>query len=319
MFWRVNMNKFAKAALISTAAAAGICGAIGNLFVKGMLSKKGIINLQKGPGMLDEESLKILYSSKESLESVEFYRQTRHREITAKSIDGKNLYALHYKNPSDIYVIFCHGFTGDPNTDNVFAKRYYDMGFNVILPYSRAHGKSEHGYCTMGYYERLDILRWSEKIAGINPDAKIVLHGVSMGSATVMMATGENLPENVRCCIADCGYTRLTGLYEHMIGNKIIGKAIINCANTVSQIKLSFDFKKASPVDFVAKSKTPTLFIHGDKDTTVPFEMHKQLYDAASCEKEMLVVPDSPHAISELVSPDLYWSTVSEFIAKHTK
>lgn len=313
------MKKYVKAALISTAAAAGICGAIGNLFVKGMLSKKGIRKLQKGPGMLDEESLKILHSSEESLESVEFYRKTRHREITAKSIDGKTLYALHYENSSDIYVIFCHGFTGDPNTDNIFAKRYHDMGFNVILPYSRAHGKSEHDYCTMGYSERLDIKRWCEKIAGINPDAKIVLHGVSMGSATVMMATGENLPENVRCCIADCGYTRLTELYNHMFGDNVLGKALLNCANTVSQIKLSFDFKKASPVDFVAKSKTPTLFIHGDKDTFVPFPMHKQLYDAASCEKEMLVVPDSPHAISELVSPDLYWSTVSDFIAKHTK
>lgn len=316
------MNKILKTALVSTVAAAGICGAIGNFFIEGTLSKKGIRKRQMGPGMLDEETKKILHSSPESLESVEFYRKTRHREITAKSIDGKNLYALHYENESDIYVIFCHGFTGDPNTDNVFAKRYYDMGYNVILPYSRAHGKSEHDYCTMGYCERLDIVSWTEEIAKNNPEAKIVLHGVSMGSATVMMATGENLPENVKCCIADCGFTSLYELYTGFVGKmapKPLAKIILECANTVSKIKMSFDFKDASPIDFVAKSKTPTLFIHGEKDDFVPFSMLRPLYDAASCKKEMLIVPDSAHAISELVNPELYWSTVRNFIDKYTK
>ncbi len=316
------MNKIIKTALISGAAATGICYAIGSFFLEGTLSKKGIRKRQMGPGMLDEETQKILHSSDESLAAVEFYRKTRHREITATSVDDKTLYALHYENPSDIYVIFCHGFTGDPNTDNVFAKRYYDMGYNVILPYSRAHGKSEHKYCTMGYRERLDIVRWTQTIAKMNPDSKIVLHGVSMGSATVMMATGEILPKNVKCCIADCGFTSLYELYAGFLRNIVpeqIGKIILGSANIVSQLKMSFDFNDASPVRFVAKSKTPTLFIHGEKDDFVPFEMQKPLYDAASCEKEMLIVPDSAHAISELVNPELYWSTVTNFIDKYTK
>lgn len=316
------MKRTVKAALVSGAAATGICYAIGSFFLEGTLSKKGIRKRQMGPGMLDEETQKILHSSDESVESIEFYRKTRHKEITAESVDGKTLYALHYEAPSDIFVIFCHGFTGDPNTDNVFAKRYYDMGYNVILPYSRAHGKSEHNYCTMGYRERLDIVRWTEKISKINPDAKIVLHGVSMGSATVMMATGEKLPQNVKCCIADCGFTNLYDLYTGFLGKmapKPLGRFILECANTVSKLKADFDFRDAAPVDFVAKSNTPTLFIHGEKDDFVPFEMQKPLFEAASCEKELLIVPDSAHAISELVNPGLYWSTVTDFINKYTK
>ncbi len=316
------MKKIVRNALISGVAAVGICGAIGNYFIEGNLTRKGIRKRQMGPGMLDEETQKILHASDETLESIEFYRTTRHREITAVSIDNKTLYALHYENPSDIYIIFCHGYTGDPNTDNVFAKRYYDMGYNIVLPYSRAHGKSEHKYCTMGYNERLDIVRWAETIAKMNPNAKIILHGVSMGSATVMMATGENLPKNVRGCIADCGFTRLYDLYAGFIKKMapdFIAKFIIGCANSVAKIKMDFDIRDASPIEFVAKSKTPTLFIHGEKDDFVPFEMMKPLYDAASCEKEMLIVPDSAHAISELVNPELYWSAVTGFINKYTK
>lgn len=316
------MNKLLKSILVSGAAGIGICGAVGNYFVNSYLSKKGIAKLQQGPGMLDEETQKILHSSDESIESIEFYRSTCHRMITTPSADGLNLHAICYDNPSEIYVIFCHGFTGDPNSDNVFAKRYYDMGFNVLLPYSRAHGKSEHKYCSMGYFERFDIVEWTKYITRINPAAKIFLHGVSMGSATVMMATGEKLPDTVKGCIADCGFTSLYDLYSTMINNlfpKFALPLILNSANTVAKAKIGFDFKDAAPIKAVAKSVTPTLFIHGEKDDFVPFSMLYPIYNSASCEKQKLVVPDSAHAISELVNPELYWSTVSDFIKKYSE
>ncbi len=292
----------------------------GKYFIKTYLSKEGIRKLQQGPGMLDEETKKILLESHEALEGNKFYKATRHKEIFTFGKDAKCLFAIQYENPSDVFVIFCHGFTGDPNTDNVFAKRYYDMGYNLIMPYSRAHGKSEHEYCTMGWFERLDIVEWTKYIAEKYPESKIILHGVSMGSATVMMATGEAMPENVKCCIADCGYTSLREMYTSMIGSKLPKFAtsfLIKSANTVSKIKIGFDFNEASAVEQVKKSVTPTLFIHGTKDELVPFSMQQTLYDAASCKKEKLVVTGSPHAISELVNPELYWSTVNSFINKY--
>ncbi|MBR2867709.1 MAG: alpha/beta fold hydrolase [Clostridia bacterium] len=315
-------NKLLKSIIVTVGAGISICGAVGNYFVDSYLSKKGIARLQQGPGMLDEETRKILHSSPESVESLDFYRSTCHRMITTPSVDGLNLHAICYDNPSDIYVIFCHGFTGDPNCDNVFAKRYFDMGYNVILPYSRAHGKSEHKYCSMGYFERFDIVEWTKYITNINSDAKIFLHGVSMGSATVMMATGEALPDTVRGCIADCGFTSLYDLYSTMIKKlfpEFMLPVIINSANAVAKAKIGFDFRDAAPIKAVAKSVTPTLFIHGEKDDFVPFSMLDPIYNAATCEKHKLIVPDSAHAISELVNPELYWSTVSDFIKKYSE
>lgn len=314
-------NKLFKRFFSAAALGAGALIAAGNFYVESYLSKKGIKKLQQGPGMLDEETQKILHDSPESIASIDFYRTTAHKEVFTFNKNSVCLHALEYSNNSDIFVIFCHGFTGDPNTDNVFAKRYYDMGYNLIMPYSRAHGKSEHNYCTMGWLERFDIADWARYIAEKNPNAKIVLHGVSMGSATVMMATGEILPSNVKCCIADCGFTTLWDLYSYQIRNLfpfIPAGLLLNAANTVSKFKIGFDFKDASAIEQVKKSVTPTLFIHGEKDDFVPFWMNYSLYSAANCEKQRLVVPDSPHAVSELVNPELYWSTVKSFIEKYT-
>ena len=70
-------------------------------------------------------------------------------------------------------------------------------------------------------------------------------------------------------------------------------------------------------MDQVAKSHTPTLFIHGEEDTFVPFRMLDVVYNAAACEKEKLVVPGAAHAQSAETDPELYWGTVDAFVANY--
>ena len=53
-----------------------------------------------------------------------------------------------------------------------------------------------------------------QKIIEENPDAKIILHGISMGGATVMMCAGENLPSNVKGIVDDCGYTSVWDIFS---------------------------------------------------------------------------------------------------------
>lgn len=300
--------------------AGGTVVAAGSIFIDSMLSKKGIQKMIDS-GNFNEEIAQTLAECPEVEEGNKFYRTHTHKEIFTFTDDSVCLYALYYENEikSNKYVIICHGFTGNPNTDNVLALRYYNMGYNLVMPYSRAHGRSEHNYCTMGWFERFDIISWINYICDKNPEASIVLHGVSMGAATVMNATGETLPENVKCAVADCGFTSVWEQLSNMIklNSKLPAEPVMGLINAVAKSKLGFDFKEASSLEQVKKSSTPTLFIHGDKDDFVPFEMHEILFSNASCEKESLVVPDVGHAVSLYVKPDLYWSKVTEFTEKY--
>ena len=69
-----------------------------------------------------------------------------------------------------------------------YGEKYYEMGYNVLLPNNRAHGNSEGNYIGMGWLDKDDIACWVNWINKQDPNAKIILHGVSMGAATTMMA-----------------------------------------------------------------------------------------------------------------------------------
>lgn len=79
-------------------------------------------------------------------------------------------------------------------------------------------------------------------------------------------------------------------------------------------MKAGYTFKEASAIEQIKKSKLPTLFIHGDSDKFVPSSMVDELYNAAKCKKQKLVIKGAEHAKSATRDPDLYWKTVKEFL-----
>jgi len=207
-------HRFFKWAAISGTLLSSAYVAFGNAVTENMISKKGINAVIERDGLMLPEDSICFYESEEALKGIAFYKKNVYKKIFTFNKYGTCLHAISYPNPeSHIYAISCHGFTGDPSQNNIYARRFYEMGYNVILPYLRGHGKSEHNYTTMGWLERKDIIHWINYIINKDSEAKIILHGVSMGAATVMNATGENLQKNVVCCIEDCGFTSLYDLY----------------------------------------------------------------------------------------------------------
>ena len=239
------------------------------------------------------------------------------------SSDNLNLHSYEVKNitPSNKWVITVHGYTSEGINMSTYAKKYYDMGYNVLIPDLRSHGLSEGNYIGMGWDDRLDIISWINHILAENPDAEIVLHGVSMGAATVSMTSGEELPSNVKAIIADCGYTSVWDEFAYQLDDlfSLPEFPIMNVSSLVAQIRAGYSLGEASSIEQVKKSKTPILYIHGDQDDFVPYFMMEELYNATSSEKEMLTIKDAGHAKSSEVDPKTYWTTVYNFINKYIK
>lgn len=173
----------------------------------------------------------------------------------------------------------------------------------------------------MGWPDRLDLMTWLDALIEEHPDAEIVLFGLSMGASTVMMASGEDLPANVKVIVEDCGYSSVGKVFIHQLKDQfgLPPFPVMNAANTVIKMRAKYDINEASALNQVAKSKTPILFIHGDEDSFVPFSMLDELYNAATVEKEKLIIKGAEHGDAVLVDPERYWRTIEEFVSRFIK
>jgi hypothetical protein len=202
----------------------------------------------------------------------------------------------------------------------LFAKLFYDLGFTIVLPDARGHGDSEGDYIGFGWPERHDYLAWIDSIIKrYGDDTELVLFGVSMGGATVLNVSGEDLPKQVKAIVEDCGYSSVEKELSYQLKNlyKLPSYPFIPMTSLLTKYKAGYSFTEASPLDQVKKSTTPTLFIHGDQDSFVPTDMAYELYQAAASDKVLYIVPGAEHAYSYVTDKEEYRRQVRRFLARY--
>lgn len=319
-----NKKTILKIAGILAATAGTSYFILGNAFYYVTLTRSGMENkhvakIASGTKQKDADRLRLDEIKKQGKE---WFDNAKKEKLVIKSTNrNKNLHADYVfpENESDVFVIVIHGYTSEPRGMGMYARKYHELGYNVLLPSLNGHADSEQNTITMGWKDRLDIIDWINFLVENYPESKIVLHGESMGAATTMMATGEDLPENVKVAVADCGFTSVWDIFSNKIKNNFHMHIFptLHSANAVNKLYSGFDMKKASSIEQIKKSKTPTIFIHGDKDTFVPYEMLDKVYTAAACEKEKVTIANSPHARNACADPELYWSSICNFINRY--
>ncbi len=237
------------------------------------------------------------------------------------SRDGLKLKGYEIRNgiKSDTWAIVVHGYMSMGIEMVQYAKEFLKCGYNVLIIDLRAHGQSEGTYIGMGWLDHYDLQIWIDKIIEENNNSKIILYGISMGAATVSMTTGEDLPDNVKVCIADCGYTSVWDEFKEHVKKmfKICPTLFLFIASIMSKIFAGYTFEEASSVKQVSKSNIPTLFIHGTKDGFVPYYMLNIIYRNAKCKKAKLEIENAAHAESANINPEKYWSEINKFIKEY--
>lgn len=260
-------------------------------------------------------------SAKQASLTEAFLANTPEEVVSITSNDGLKLVGSFYaQENSHRYALIAHGYRSNRKAMSAYAQRYYDAGYQVLMPDLRACGESEGDYVGMGWLDRLDMLKWIDWICAKDPAAKIVMHGTSMGGATVMMTSGENVPANVVAYVEDCGYTSVWDIFasEMQVRFSLPTFPLLNTFSLFSKVAAGYDPVEASSVKQVAKCDRPMLFIHGDQDDFVPFSHMQPLYEANPCEsKVMLAVEGAGHGKSKDVLGDAYWEQVFAFVAPY--
>ncbi len=279
----------------------------------------------KLPGMVDRsiKEKKNAGANKQTDLRSEWMHEQTFTEYTIKNDRGEALrgYYLKAEKESRNFVLCSHGYRSRGKGEFRFiAKFYHDNGYNVFLVDHTAAGESEGEFISFGHYESADLLLWAEFLnKTFGDDINIILHGVSMGCATVLLLAGkEELPENVRFVISDCGYTSALAQFKSVLDkNHVPSYLLIKTVDMINKVKCGFSFAEVVPVEAVKKIKIPVLFIHGDKDSLVPTYMAKEMYDACNSEKELFIVEGADHAESYRINSAGYEEKILSFTEKY--
>ncbi len=242
-----------------------------------------------------------------------------YKAVSTISTDGKKLFSrLYESNDTSTVIIQMHGYRGHAIKDFCGSSFYwFKKGKTVLLPDQRAHENSKSNTITFGIKERYDVLCWINLIIKLyGKDVKIILSGISMGAATVLMASQLDLPHNVLGIIADCPYTTPPDIIKKVAAERGFNPKFIYPLIRLSALIFTFtDIEKASPMQAIKHTKLPILFIHGDDDRFVPYQMGKELYDSYNGPKKFLTVENAGHAFAYFFDTPKYENALDEFSA----
>lgn len=237
-------------------------------------------------------------------------------QVRITSFDGLKLNAYNVANHNtNKYIIMVHGIWSSKAFNYPRAYEFDRRGFNTLIIDQRASGESEGEHYTYGQKESLDLLLWINYLINKDPNVEIALYGVSMGAATVMMATANDLPPNVKCIIEDCGFSSAEEEFEHFIKTdyKIkFSKPILMLLENELKKKLGMSFEDMSPKKALETNEIPLLIIHGEEDSFVPFEMSKKIYNHNKGYKKYYPVPGAEH--TQASTDEKYFDVVVNFI-----
>ena len=250
----------------------------------------------------------------------EWVRQTRalpHEDVHTTSFDGLELHGKFYEYaPGAPVELMFHGYRGSAERDmsgGVF--RAFSVRRSALVVDQRCSGRSGGNVITFGINEHRDCLKWVDfAIEHFGADVKIILTGISMGAATVLIAGGQKLPENVVGILADCGYTSARQIMYHVIRQMgLPPKLSYPFVKLGARLFGHFDLDETSPLEAVKNCRLPVIFFHGETDDFVPCYMSQENFEACAGRKKLVTIPDAGHGLSFPVQQKRYVEELYNF------
>lgn len=263
----------------------------------------------------DEQYLRLkdsIYASTHRMEEVPFER------VSTLSFDGMTLRGnyYHFHDGAPVKIIF-HGYRSFALRDCAggfaLARK---LGMNVLAVDQRAHGRSDGHVITFGVLERQDCLSWVQYVSNrFGEQTPVVLSGLSMGAATVVMATTLPLPQNVVCVLADCPYSSPEEIIRKVCRDvHFPGRIVYPFISVAATVFGKFRLADASATQAASQSKIPILLLHGEDDRFVPCEMSRKIHAASNGCTQLETFPEAGHGLSYMIDPARYEEVCINFL-----
>ena len=250
--------------------------------------------------------------------SLEEIHKLPHSLEETVSCDNLKLKAVYYPGEKGNVTVICvHGYTSHAEREWAFPGLFYhSLGYNVLVPYQRAHGLSEGKYITFGALESSDLEKWVEKINQINPKGKIVLHGLSMGGGIVLDVANKSMP-NVKCLIADAPSLGIDGFFRNVsreFFRKNPDKIYRYCVKRFNK-QFGVDVSNFDGLKIVADGKYPLLLAAGSNERLE--EVFEQIKTINPQPTETVILSGCSHGNGMYKQTETFQTAIKAFVQKY--
>ena len=246
--------------------------------------------------------------------TAEALRQRRQQLYTLRSVRGETLQGYYFPcgGEGKRIAFLIHGYRSEhAETAGMYLDYYESRGFDLFCCDHVSHGRSEGKYIGFDVFESEDCLLWLDFLRKeFGEEVQIVLHGFSMGAATVLCMS-DRCPENVKFIVADSGYMDARVQLKGQLGALYYPLRLINWRVA------GYDLARSDTRPHLRAAKLPILFVHGQEDRTVPFENGPRLVNFYQGERDCLFVPHARHVETMHVAPEAYAEKLDGFIRRY--
>ncbi|MFH1138808.1 MAG: alpha/beta hydrolase [Pseudomonadota bacterium] len=221
-------------------------------------------------------------------------------DLYFEAADGVRLHAWYIEPPARGaaplgYVLFLHGNAGNISHFLDKTAGLAGLGLGVLSVDYRGFGLSGGKPSEAGVY--LDSRAAFEALTnrpGATPD-KTIIFGYSLGGAAAAQLA---LEVGARAVIFESTFTSIRDM-------------AVAVFPFLPRFLVSPLFETSAKIGRIS---TPALFIHGDRDETVPVAMGRRLHELHPGPKRIMIIPGAGHTDVHLVGGDLYLQKIREFI-----
>lgn len=217
--------------------------------------------------------------------------------ITITTEDGERLRAWHLPRTDAIaQVVYFHGNGGNLSVWVDVLVGLWHQGFDVLALDYRGFGVSTGRPTEQGLYRDVEATLRYVETEPRRERVPMLYWGRSLGTVMAAYAASRRQPDAV---ILESGFPSMRSVVET--------NPLLWALSWLSTYRLP-------TAEWMSTVRQPTLVLHGDSDSVIPYRLGQRLYNSLPGPKTFVTIPGGDH--NEPVPPDAdgYWRAIRSFV-----
>ena len=227
------------------------------------------------------------------------------KELELRDADGRAVRGWGVRaEPSKGVVVLLHGIRGSRRSMIARARFLRAGGYSSVLIDLHAHGESDGDAITLGVREGASVKAAVEHARARHPDEPLLALGVSLGGAAALLAP----PLGLDGLILESVYPDIESAVKNRVRVHLGALAGLPTWLLLRQVspRLDVELDALRPIDRIGSLTCALFILGGELDPHTPPRETRELFDAATSDKQLWIVDGAGHV-------DLYGSAQQEY------